>query len=117
MSKWDSELAKLASKDQIEAAKEKWKMQKVKLIKVYYEDDCLHFIILNKILNIQQALCFSKRKFKCLNGFSDEDIAQVELLGDRAIRWEKLDIDLGLDKLLDGIQLKCEWLEDLKSKS
>lgn len=113
MSKWDNELTEEKLRDQIKTAKGKWKEQKIKLKEVYYEDECLCFVVLDEMKDIERLLSFHKTRFKCLIGVSDEDIAKVSLLGDRAIQWEDLDIQICLDKLLDGIQLKEEWLVDL----
>jgi hypothetical protein len=99
-------------REEIRVAKEKWKEQKIKLENVYYEDECLHFVISGN--KGAKLLWFNKRDFKCLKGLSDENIKKVKPLGNRAIQWEELDIEIGLDKLFDGIQLKEEWVESLK---
>lgn len=114
MSKWDSELTEEKLQDQIKAAKDRFKEQKIKLKEVYYEDECLHFIISDEMKDIERLLSFHKTKFRCLIGISDEDISRVSFLGDRAIQWKDLNIQIGLDKLLDGIQLKEEWLESIR---
>jgi hypothetical protein len=111
MSKWDSELTEEKLKDQIKAAKEKWKEQKIKLEEVYYEDECLYCIISGN--RGGKLLWFNKREFKCLKGVSDRDIAKVILLGDRAIQWKELDIIIGFDKLFEGIQLQEDWAKSI----
>lgn len=109
---WESELTEEKLQDQIKAAKEKWKEQRIKLEEVCYENDCLYFVISGGVYTAK-LLWFNKRKFKCLENLSDEDIAKVKPLGDRAIQWEDQNIQLSLDRLFDGIQLKDEWLVDL----
>jgi len=47
--------------------------------------------------------------FKCLIDKTEEEITKVTLLGEEAIQWEKLDIHVGLEKLLMSIQLLEEW--------
>lgn len=85
--------------------------QRIKLEQVYYEDECLYFIISGN--KGPKLLWFNKKDFKCLKGVSDENIAKVSLLGDRAIQWEELGIQIELDKLFDGIQLKEDWCESI----
>ena len=50
---------------------------------------------------------------KFLKGKTEEEIAKVSLLGDSAIQWEELDIQIGLDDLLMSIQLRENWLNNL----
>lgn len=111
-SKWDSELTEEKLQDQIEAAREIWRQQRIKLEEVYYENECLYFVISGGTYTAKLRW-FNKREFKCLEFLSDEQIAKVKPLGDRAIQWEEQDIQICLDRLFDGIQLVDDWIVNL----
>ena len=48
-----------------------------------------------------------------LDILGDDEIEKVSLLGERAIQWEDLDIQIGLDDLLMSVQLRENWLNSL----
>jgi hypothetical protein len=52
-----------------------------------------------------------------LRGASPAVLAQVEVLaGGRALRWEALDVDLGVAPLLQGIFGTAAWMRELRSE-
>lgn len=52
--------------------------------------------------------------FKIFKDKTEEEIGKVSLLGERAIQWKDLDIQIGLEGLLLSIQLRENWLNNLK---
>lgn len=116
MSKWSSELTEEKLKDQITSAKEKYKSFRVRVVEVSYDPENQQISLVvedDRVANKTYLYLYDKTEFKCLERVSDEDLKEVSLLGSRAIQWEKLDIQIGLDKLLEGIQIMHNWLLDL----
>lgn len=107
---------------EIKAAKEKykeihWKVSSVscrknvreldltfELKEEYRLEDCHYYD--SYVLDIYNLKIFKDK--------TGEEIEKVSLLGDRAIQWEELDIQIGLEDLLMSIQLKEDWLNSLK---
>lgn len=114
MSKWDSEITEEKLQDQIKAAKEAWKKLRFKVEKVYYSPIDKHFYFyISDSEGVGRHYSYSTSLFKCLENLSEKELAEVTLLGNRAIEWERLDIQICLDKLLDGIQMIDDWMKNL----
>lgn len=99
---------------EIKAAKEKYKEIYWKVTKVHHHDYRLEITLKSKKEDKEECKYIPVNCFKCLEGKSIWDIKEVSLLGERAIQWEKLDIQIGLDNLLLSVQFYDEWLESLK---
>jgi len=108
--------------DQIKVAKEKHKEIYWKIFEVEYWKSTKS---LNLLFELEKEYRVSGQKhftgftveiseFKCLKGKTEEQIEKVSLLGDRAIQWEELDIQIDLEDLLTSIQLRENWLNSLK---
>lgn len=106
----------------IKAAKEKYKEPHWKIFEVEYWKSTKS---LNLLFELEKKFRVPGQKyftgfvveiseFKCLKGKTDEEIEKVSLLGDRAIQWEGLDIQIDLEDLLLSVQLRENWLNSLK---
>ena len=122
--KWDSEFTVDKLRDQIVAAKNEyqklhWKVLSVEcresvrevdltfeLKKEYKLEDCHEYTYYT--LDIYN--------FKIFKNKTDEEIEKVSLLGERAIQWKDLDIEIGLNDLLMSIQLRENWLNNLNQQ-
>ncbi|MFL5541811.1 MAG: DUF2442 domain-containing protein [Longimicrobiaceae bacterium] len=63
------------------------------------------------------AFAFPADVAQGLRGASPAALAQVEVLaGGRALRWEALDVDLGVAPLLQGIFGTAAWMRELRSE-
>ena len=125
MSKRNNELTEEKLQSQIQADKQVYQDIHWKLMEVEYRRyrECINFIFELKkecpkyhVPGQKPYTEFSidVSKFKCLKGKTDDEIEKVSLLGERAIQWEDLDIQIGLDDLLMSVQLRENWIEILK---
>lgn len=113
-SKWDSQLTKENLQNQIKPAKEKWKELYWKVVEVSYYGKGGDIVVwLSDGNGRKRVERIFKDTTKCLKCLTEEEVAKVTLLGDRAIQWEELDIQLGLEKLLMFVQLREEWEDSL----
>jgi len=110
MSEWNFEL----TEDQIEIAKNKYKEIYWEVVSVGHYDYRFEILLRSKKDGKQECKHTPVGYFKCLQGKSDWEIKNVSVLGERAIQWENLDIQIDLELLLQATQLEHEWLEDLK---
>ncbi|MFL5386747.1 MAG: DUF2442 domain-containing protein [Longimicrobiaceae bacterium] len=63
------------------------------------------------------ALAFPTDVAQGLRGAAPAALGQVEVLaGGRALRWEALDVDLGVAPLLQGIFGTAAWMRELRSE-
>lgn len=115
MSKWDNELTEEKLKNQIKAAKDKWKELKWKIIKVEYEcfNETFYLYFIND-KGQEDLYCFEKNQVKVLQNFADNELLKVSVLGERAIQFKELDIQIGVEELLYGLQTVNSWLNSLK---
>jgi hypothetical protein len=102
------------TKEQIKIAKDKYKEIYWEVVNVQHHDYRLEILLRSKKDGKQECKHIPIGYFKCLQGKSDWDLKGVNVLGERAIQWENLDIQIDLELLLQAIQLEHEWLEDLK---
>lgn len=99
----------------IKVAKQEYLKLSVKLYDVYYDSgsECIYFLVRDSEDN-EDEYCFERYDFKCLDGILDEDLKGVSLLGSRAIQWKKLNIQIAVQGLLEGIQTINSWKKGLK---
>lgn len=57
---------------------------------------------------------FDVSYYKFLKGKTEEEVAKISLRGDKVVQWEELGIQIDLDDLLMSIQLRENWLNNLK---
>jgi|SRR4028119_2455680 hypothetical protein len=101
--------------NQVKAAKEKYKELKVKVTKVDYDPFNETFYIYFVYESGQEDIyCFEKSQIKCLENLADNELLKVSALGERAIQFEELDIQIGVEELLYGLQIINSWLHSLR---
>jgi hypothetical protein len=107
---------------EIKAAKEKWKEIYWKVSSVSCRKDVREIDLtfeLKEEYRLEDCHCYDSYvldiyNLKIFKGKTGEEIEKVSLLGERAIQWEELDIQINLDDLLMSIQLRENWLNSLK---
>jgi len=114
-SKWDLELTEEKLQDQIRAAKEKSKQLRFKVTKIEYQPFNKYFYLYFIDDGGQEDIyAFEKSQVKVLESIDDEQLLKINVLGDAAIQLEELDIHIGVEELLYGLQTINSWLKGLK---
>ncbi|MBP0615828.1 DUF2442 domain-containing protein [Jiella mangrovi] len=62
------------------------------------------------------AFMVPARSLQDLQQASDEDLAEVELLGNTGLHWEKLDVDFTITGLMSGIFGTARFMREVQSK-
>lgn len=108
-------IRELEENKMIEIAKQEYLKLSVTLYDVYYDSgaEYIYFLVRDSEGN-EDEYGFERYDFKCLDDILDEDLKGVSLLGSRAIQWKKLNIQIGVQELLEGIQVINNWKKGLK---
>jgi hypothetical protein len=113
--KWDSEFTEEKLQDQIKAAKSKWKELRFKVAKVEYQPFNGYFYLYFTDGEGQEDIyTFEKNQIKVLENVEDSELVKIAVLGDRAIQLEELNIQIGVEELLYGLQTINNWLKGIK---
>lgn len=123
MIRWDNKLTEGRLQDQIKAAKEAYQNIHWKIFHVEYWESTKSLLLLFELKKKYRvsgqkhrtSFAVEIQEFKCLSELDEKEIEKVSLLGERAIQWEDLDIQIGLDDLLMSVQLRENWLNSLKN--
>lgn len=104
MSNWNSELTK-----------ENYKQLKLKITRVEYEpfNESFYLYFIDE-KEQEDIYCLEKNSIKVLKNLTDKELLKVNILGERAIQFEEVDIQIELDGLLNGLQMINSWLDALK---
>lgn len=122
MSKWKNELIEEKLQDQIQAARQVYQNVHWRVFQVEYWESTKSLLLLFELKEEYRisgqkhrtSFAVEIQEFKCLSELDEKEIEKVSLLGERAIQWEDLDIQIGLDDLLMSVQLRENWSNSLK---